>query len=481
MSEDSKTKIFVPHLNVITSGGNITVHAFEEHDLVVPVEYLNMLKSVSKTATQEGDCAHSFLKEIGELIESTSFSKKHGIDLMDGGKFRIYEKRKTQGGAPETPSSNLEEILISTAQKIKKENPDRPVIIVVNDSDEKAILNYRLKGSGIRIEKARFNTLKPEILDQGFVKLEVEPGLIEKMHKKELIEDDLEKLYEYSLRPNQFFHFVFDCEKGNRGEDFGIVKSDKEGKLFIEAFDMKRALRREILRDTKDIRAKEGNYQQAALINLLLDPDIQLVVAAGGVGTGKTFLSYACSLSQTLEETYTRMILSKPEVSVFQDIGYLPGTESQKTIPWLASFSTNHQQLGQHKHKNHGPMQDFDQFLEKKVIEAKSLSFIQGASYSNTIYLIDEFQNLSPHQARAILSRAAEGSKFVITGDLQQVTNRRTNKNEPFLTSKHNGLLAAVHYFSFLEKSPHVGFVKLDVAYRNEISNLALGWELKGN
>ena len=92
-------------------------------------------------------------------------------------------------------------------------------------------------------------------------------------------------------------------------------------------------------------------------------------------------------------------------------------------MPWLSSFITNHRQLGiQIKHKKYGPLETFDQFVEKGVVEVQSIAFIQGASYVNTVYVIDEFQNLSPHEARAVLSRGAKGSKFVIMGDIYQVT-----------------------------------------------------------
>jgi|AGFS01.1.fsa_nt_gi Predicted ATPase related to phosphate starvation-inducible protein PhoH len=225
--------------------------------------------------------------------------------------------------------------------------------------------------------------------------------------------------------------FVF--EGWGRREDVDpSVQDDTEYMVFLDIGQQK-SLRAKVW----DIKAK--NVQQAMAINSILDPDVHITVLLGSAGTGKTLITLATALDLVLEQknAYQRIIFSKTQDSQFEDIGFLPGTEMEKVIPFCGAAIDALEFL----HKDDAnPQGSIEEIIKRNVMQFKALNFIRGRSFINTILIVDEFQNITPAQAKTILTRAGENCKVIIMGNLSQIDSR-------FISPVNSGLTYVVEKF----------------------------------
>ena len=204
------------------------------------------------------------------------------------------------------------------------------------------------------------------------------------------------------------------------------------------------------------------NLRQQLAFNLLLDPAIQLVTLVGKAGTGKTLLAIAAALSQTLEsKLYSRVLVSRPVIPMGRDIGYLPGSKDDKMSNWMQPLFDNLDYLIAQAHSQN--LKSSDQLMKAKILEIEALSFIRGRSLPNQYIIIDEAQNLSPHEVKTIVSRAGSSTKIVLTGDPFQIDN-------PYLDASSNGLTYLVEAF---KGQSLYGHMFLDKSERSLLAELA--------
>ena len=210
-------------------------------------------------------------------------------------------------------------------------------------------------------------------------------------------------------------------------------------------------------------KAKPRNLEQRAALDALLDPDIELVCLLGKAGTGKTFLALASALEQA--HTYQRILLSKPVVDVGNGIGFLPGSLSEKLEPWMQSFFDNLDQINPlwDAGPMGGEMGSKEGFLEKNQIEIQPIHSIRGRSLKQAFMIIDEAQNLTKHEIKSIITRAAEGTKVVLLGDPYQI-------DHPYLTKQSNGLVYVVER---MLSQPLFACVNLHKSERSSLSDIA--------
>ena len=210
-------------------------------------------------------------------------------------------------------------------------------------------------------------------------------------------------------------------------------------------------------------KAKPRNLEQRAALDALLDPDIELVALLGKAGTGKTFLALAAALEQS--SNYQRILLSKPVVDVGNGIGFLPGTLAEKMEPWMQSFFDNLDQIN--PMWDTGPMganiDNKEIFLEKNQIEIQTIHSIRGRSLKQAFMIIDEAQNLTKHEIKSIITRAAEGTKVVLLGDPYQI-------DHPYLTKQSNGLTYVIER---MLGQPLFGCASLHKSERSTLSDIA--------
>ena len=236
-------------------------------------------------------------------------------------------------------------------------------------------------------------------------------------------------------------HFFYE-----RGEKLFLFKYSEYGAIPV---------RRNELRAGK---IKPRNLEQSCALDLLLDDEIKLVALLGKAGTGKTFLTLACALQKT--NKYQRILLSKPVIDVGKGIGFLPGGVGEKMEPWMQSFFDNLEQIN--------PFWDMgaegsESFLDKNHIEIQPINTIRGRSLKNAYMIIDEAQNLTKHEIKSIITRAADGTKVILLGDPHQIDN-------PYLDEKSNGL---VYVLERMKNEPIFGATELHKSERSELSDIA--------
>jgi PhoH-like ATPase len=204
-----------------------------------------------------------------------------------------------------------------------------------------------------------------------------------------------------------------------------------------------------------------NNKEQKFAMDLLFDKDIKIVSLTGQAGTGKTLIAAASGLEQVLNNTksqggYDKLIITRPVQPLGRDIGFLPGTLEEKMMPWIAPIRDNLEHL-------FGDRSALDMQLEQGVIEIEAMTYIRGRSISNAFMVVDEAQNLTPHELKTIITRVGHGTKLVLTGDIQQIDNS-------YVDAVSNGLTYAVEKFKEYEMSGHISLIKGE---RSKLATLA--------
>ena len=204
-----------------------------------------------------------------------------------------------------------------------------------------------------------------------------------------------------------------------------------------------------------------NNKEQKFAMDLLFDKNINIVSLTGQAGTGKTLIAAACGLEQVLNSTrsqggYDKLIITRPVQPLGRDIGFLPGTLEEKMMPWIAPIRDNLEHL-------FGDRTALDMQLEQGIIEIEAMTYIRGRSISNAFMVVDEAQNLTPHELKTIITRVGHGTKLILTGDIQQIDNS-------YVDAVSNGLTYAVEKFKEYEISGHVSLIKGE---RSKLATLA--------
>ena len=319
------------------------------------------------------------------------------------------------------PNNLNDNKIINQLIQLQQQAPHKEFILVTKD------INMRLKarGCGLRSEDYHTDQVVSDIdlLPQGFVELEgsfwdsisnVET-LTEGKHTRHIIPKDT---LSHEVYYNQFIIDSYGF--------IGKVIEITEHSVTLE--DMSKDIL--MARDAWGLKPRD--IYQALSLNLLLDPNIHLVTLTGSAGSGKTILALAAAIEQTMNsKLYRRIIVTRTIQGLDEDIGFLPGTEEEKMEPWLGAISDNLEALHDDDECTDGSL---DYLLQKVPLQFKSLNYMRGRSFQQSIILIDESQNLTPHQIKTIITRAGAGSKVVCLGNLSQIDTAYMNPISSGLT-----------------------------------------------
>ena len=287
-------------------------------------------------------------------------------------------------------------------------------------------INVRLKARGCGIESQDYHSGQLlsdiELLNKGYI--EFEDSFWDRVDKVETVQQDARTLhrisrtlFDHEVYPNQFV-----CDSS--GFLARIIAVDAE-QLTLLHLDLPRMM------ETETWGLKPQDSYQAMAMNLLMDPDIHLVNLTGAAGSGKTILALAAAIEQTVpNKIYRRIIVTRSTQGLDEDIGFLPGTEEEKMEPWLGAITDNLEAL----HWDDENCSSSVEYVMNKVpLNFKSLNYIRGRSFQSSLIIIDESQNLTPHQIKTIVTRAGNGSKVICLGNLSQI-------DTPYLTATSSGL-----------------------------------------
>jgi len=425
---DAMRKIFVLDTNVIIHNAD-AINAFADNEVVLPIDVIEELDIFKKDTDEKGRNARAAIRVLDELREHGKLGA--GVTLENGGILRIVMHVDAKGLLNIAPHERDNRILMVAYDLQQKGNQ---VIFVSKD------INARVKADALGINAVDFEKQKIDIdsLYSGWKDIEVSSKEIDGFYEKKFFTTK-----ETNLFPNQYILL----KDGSSAKHTALGRYDAKQKLV--------ALLKSDQGDAWGI--KPRNKEQAIALDLLLDDNIKLVTLVGAAGTGKTLLALAAGLKKTVDEHgYKRMLVSRPVIPMGKDIGYLPGTKEEKLVNWMQPIYDNLEYiLTIRKRKEH-----VDGLIECDLLQLEALTYMRGRSIPNQFIIIDEAQNLTPHEIKTVVSRAGNNTKMVLTGDPYQIDN-------PYLDSSSNGLSYAVERMKGQEMFGHVTLTK------NERSGLA--------
>jgi PhoH-like ATPase len=425
------------------------IFRFEEHDVFLPMMVLEELDAAKKGLSEVARNVRQVSRFIGEMMQRQGVS-----DLDEGLELREPDGLELESGTgrlffqtimPETHSSLLRDgsfadnEILNTALALREAHAGRDIVLVSKDINlrikaailgvqaedyynDRALDDLSLLYRGMRLHEETFWEEHPQIeswSDNGRAHYRIPVG------------------HENGWHPNQCVAI------GEEGGVEALVKEVGEDSVMLRLVDDYYDGRKNVW----GIHAR--NREQNFALNLLMDPDIDFVTLMGTAGTGKTLLALAAGLSQTMDEKrYTEIIVTRATVSIGEDIGYLPGTEEEKMTPWMGALTDNLEVLTQPQEGGEWGRAATHDLLASRV-KVRALNFMRGRTFLNRFVIIDEAQNITPKQMKALITRAGPGTKMICLGNIEQI-------DTPYLTETTSGLTFAVDRFKGWEHSGHI-------------------------
>jgi len=426
------TKVFVLDTNVFIHRPDALL-SFRDSEIVIPLWVLEELdKLKSGTEERARNARHAI-----RLIDS--FSKRgrlsEGVYIPEINSTLVIAMVYDGDAALDMDMSRMDNKIILSALHLKKFG--RNVFFVTKD------INARVKAQALGLLAVDYEKQKVNVdsLYTGVTEMDGNADL------RKALDDQGQVTVERDFFANQFVQVNYPKEKS-----FQLTRFSAKDKALWTVPPLNQPV--------SGIRPL--NIRQQLAFNLLLDPAIQLVTLVGKAGTGKTLLAIAAALSQTLDmKLYSKVLVSRPVIPMGKDIGFLPGSKEEKMSHWMQPLFDNLDFLITQAHSQ--SIKSADQLMKAKIIEIEALSFIRGRSLPNQYIIIDEAQNLSPHEVKTIVSRAGKDTKMVLTGDPYQIDN-------PYLDASSNGLSYLVEAF---KGQAIYGQVFLDKSERSVLAELA--------
>ncbi len=431
-------KTFVLDTNVILFDP-MSIFKFGKNKVFIPLIVVEEVDRFKKDQNENGRNARYFSRIVDDLRSEGSLVD--GVELETGGKLVISIDKRVSADKCKNIDLNLNDnLILASALTLKEEGQD--VHLITKD------INLRLKADifGVIAEDYGQKDVTLDEVYSGQRILELDPERLNEYEKERFL--PLKEAKEMGIQPNEYMILM---EKGNERHRFlGRFCQSKGGVVPL-------------------ISMREGvwgiyprNVEQQFALDALLNDDIKLVTLVGKAGTGKTLLAIAAGLEMTItQEKYSRLLVSRPVQPMGRDLGYLPGDINEKLAPWMQPIFDNMDFLfGQTRGDNAASYEDL---INHGLLHIEPLTYIRGRSIPGQYLIVDEAQNLSPHEVKTIITRAGEGTKIVLTGDAQQI-------DSPYLDEINNGL---VYCLDRLKSEDIVGHTILKVGERSALSEAA--------
>jgi PhoH-like ATPase len=458
----SNRRLYILDTNVLMHDPT-AIFRFEEHDIFLPMMVLEELDAAKKGLSEVARNVRQVSRFIGEMMQRQKASRlDEGLKLREPDGLELTVGTGTlyfQATMPEKHSSLLRDgsfadnEILSTALALQESESDTEIVLVSKD------INRRIKAAilGVQAEDY-YNDRALDDLSLLYRGLRVhEEQFWESYPQLESWNENGRAYYriqrddENSWYPNQCVAI------GQKGGVEALVKDLEDDKVMLRLVDDYYEGRKNVW----GIHAR--NREQNFALNLLMDPDVDFVTLMGTAGTGKTLLTLAAALSQTMDEKrYTEIIVTRATVSIGEDIGYLPGTEEEKMTPWMGALTDNLEVLTQPQEGGDWGRAATNDLLASRV-KVRALNFMRGRTFFNRFVIIDEAQNITPKQMKALLTRAGPGTKMVCLGNVEQI-------DTPYLTETTSGLTFAVDRF---KNWTHAGHITLKRGERSRLADCA--------
>ena len=436
------SKIFILDTNIILHDYR-SIRQFQENDLVIPIAVIEELDKFKKGNDALSYNARAFMREINRLTEKREFTPE-GIQLGPKlGRIRIEPNHPFEPEMQDLFKDDTQDHrILSTALWVRKQNPKRFVALVTKD------INLRLKAKAVGMPaqdylKGRVDDEAMENIEHQVLQLSIATDAVQQLAYGQQNAIPWEAVQDKKPLPNQLYLFNFgDTTVCGRYDD-------RRGEVVLVR-----------AREASGIRPR--NDEQKFALDACLNPDIPLVSLTGGAGTGKTLIALAAALEQASD--FDQIILSRPTVVLGgQDIGFLPGDQKSKMSPYIQPLMDNFDVIRRCFKPGSKQAQRLDAMLKEEKLLISPLAYIRGRSLGKVYFIVDEAQNLTPHEVKTIITRAGEGTKMVFTGDIFQI-------DQPYLDQWSNGL---THLGEKMNGQPLFQHIFLRKGERSELSDIA--------
>ncbi len=434
-------KIFVLDTNVILHDSRC-LRAFEENDVVLPIVVLEELDRFKRGTEEIHFQARECLRDLDSM--SGDFLARDGIPLGEGlGKLRVFVLQPDydllNGAFTEDIADHR---ILATALWMKKTEPDRSVILVSKDSN----LRVKAKSLGLVAEDYEADKVRrPDLLWAGKRVVEdLDPGALDAFFEAPHRVDQAALASIVDPQPNENF----------------ILRSGS--KSVLASYDAREAVFARLPPRLQAFGVKPRNAEQTFALRMLLDDSIRLVTLAGTAGTGKTLLALAAALE--CHQRYRQIMLARPVVPLSnRDLGYLPGDIQSKIDPYMQPLRDNLAVIRGQLSPGEEQARTLAKLQESDRLTLTPLAYLRGRSLHGAYFIVDEAQNLTPHEVKTVLTRAGEGTKIVLTGDIRQI-------DQPYLDALSNGLS---HVIARMHGQELYGHVLLEKGERSDLAELA--------
>ncbi|WP_437930773.1 PhoH family protein [Sorangium sp. So ce291] len=417
------------------------IFKFEDNDVIIPIYAIEEIDQFKREGSERGRNARTIARLLDDVRGAGTLAT--GVLLESGGTLRIAIPERRPELLVGLESGSQDNAILQTAIDIRDRHKDRPAIFVTMDTN----LRIRADALGIPAETYENQRVNDPAIEQSVVELEVpgaevdaffQNGFLASANLAELLPNSAVLLRDAGAASHTALG-RFDAARGQ----IVALRVGREGVMGV----------------------RPRNKEQAFALDLLLDDSVRLITLIGKAGTGKTLLALAAALKRTTEDNaYSRLLVSRPIMPLGRDLGFLPGDVDEKLNPWMQPIFDNLEFLFSNGGTKPGrDARGFVELLESGRIQVEPLTYIRGRSLPHQYLIVDEAQNLTPHEVKTIITRCGEGTKIVLTGDPQQIDN-------PYVDHASNGLLVVAERF---RRERIAGHVVLAKGERSELAELA--------
>ena len=401
-------------------------HAFADNNVIIPIYVIEEIDTFKKDQSELGRNARQVARLLDKYRHDGGLS--HPQPMETGGTVRVALSKNPIKN-PSYDSRSMDQRILEIALEVRDADPTTPAILVTKD------VNMRIRGDALGIAAVDFEPERISIdeLYPGNREVLVPPGTIDQFYADSSVLVDAPDLH-----ANEF-----------------LTLKDEGGKSALTRWDKTAGKAVPVKKLREGVWGiKPRNREQHFALDLLLDDNVKLVTLVGKAGTGKTLLAIACGLQKVAEEqVFSKLLVSRPIFPLGRDIGYLPGTVEEKLNPWMQPIYDNLELLLGITKTEKKDGRSYAELVDLGFIEIEPLTYIRGRSLPNVYMIVDEAQNLTPHEVKTIITRAGEGTKIILTGDPYQI-------DHPYLDSSNNGLTTVAERFKHEAIAGHIILTK---------------------
>jgi PhoH-like ATPase len=415
------------------------IFKFEDNDLILPIYVIEEIDTFKRDAGERGRNARAVVRNLDSLREKGG-CLSDGVPVAEGGTLRVHVPSKKPILQIALNPGSGDHAILQTAIDLRDSSPDHPTIFVTMDVS----LRIRADALGLTVQAYENQAIDLEALEPGVAEVNVSTADLDRFFAEGRVEV---------------------AESGILPANVSVMLRGPNERTGLGRYDAQKKVVRALLTPREGVVGiRPRNREQSFALDMLLDDNIRLVTLMGMAGTGKTLLALAAGLQRVVEDgAYSRLLVSRPVMPLGRDIGFLPGDMDEKMGPWMQPLFDNLEYLLVGGGGRRRGMRGFEELLDNGQLQVEPLTYIRGRSLPQQFVIVDEAQNLTPHEVKTVITRCGEGTKIVLTGDPYQIDN-------PYVDASSNGLSVSSER---LKGEPLVGHILLTKGERSPLSNLA--------